>query len=152
MFYHVKCCFMGNFTRIFSRIRKFCQRYYHLVSLATGSWLGSAKVFAIIGLWNCKMIQLRQKSCQIVILTIFAMRNIHSMTPNVYVFYFDLCRNWGTEKCQHNKKILSTILIGYSCQSVLPEHISNHKIWLRWHVFDYFITYTFGKDWGFQRI
>ena len=106
MFYHdAKWWIMGNnFARIFSRIRKFCQRYYQFVSMAAVSWLGNAKVFGIIGLWNCKMIQLRPKSCQIVIFTIFAMRNIHSMTPNVYVFYFDPHRHWGTEKCQHYKK------------------------------------------------
>ena len=72
------------------------------------------------------MIQLRQKSWQIVTFSVFAMRNVHSVTQHIVLISVD------TEKLRNvNITTKIQILIGYSCQSVLPEHISNHKIWLR---------------------
>ena len=46
-------------------------------------WFSSAKVVEIVSLFNSKTIQLRQKSCQIVTFTIFAVIKIHSVTQNV---------------------------------------------------------------------
>ena len=112
-------------------------------------WLCRARFVEIVRRYNSKMIQLRQKSWLIVTINVFAVRNVHSVTQHIVLISVD------TEKLRNlniTAKIHSTILIGYSCQSLLPEHISNHKIWPRWHIFDYIITYIFGKDWGFQQI
>ena len=116
-------------------------------------WFSSAKVVEIVRQFNQKMLQLRQKFCQIVRFILFRSEKCTFCNTACSMFCFDL--RLDTEKLRNIKittKIHSSILIGYSCQSVLPEHISNHKIWLRWHIFDYFITYIFGKYWGFQRI
>ena len=94
----------------------------------TACWFSSAKFVEIVGCFNGKTIQLRQKSRLIVTISVFAMRNVHSVTQHIVLISVD------TEKLRNVNiatKIHSTILIGYSCQSVLPEHISNHKIWLR---------------------
>ena len=96
--------------------------------VVSACWYSSAKFVEIVRCFNSKMIQLRQKSWQIVTFSVFAMRNVHSVTQHIVLISVD------TEKLRNvniTTKIHSTILIGYQWQSVLPEHLSNHRIWLR---------------------
>ena len=91
-----------------------------------------AKVVEIVRQFNHKMLQLRQKFCQIVTFIVLRSEKCTFCNTACSMFCFDL--RLDTEKLRNIKittKIHSSILIGYSCQSVLPEQISNHKIWLR---------------------
>ena len=111
---------------------------------ASESWYTSPKFIKIFCRCDHNAFNVGQKFYRWVAFTWFLNRNctISNLALNVMIWYKS-----ETEKCQHNNSPWQKV---HSRWSVLQEHISNHKIWLRSYRFVSFETKSYGYPWRHQ--